>query len=155
MIARAWCAGLALLAGAAVAQVPTEASTVPLTPEQEAQYRDLLHELRCLVCQNQTIADSDAPLAMDLRNQVRAHVAAGKSDEDVRRYLTARYGEFVLYKPRLNAQTLVLWVGPFAVLAFALLVAVRFVRRHRATAVATPPPADPAQLKKLLDEERG
>jgi cytochrome c-type biogenesis protein CcmH len=134
--------------------VQTEASTVVLTPEQEAHYRDLIHEFRCLVCQNQTIADSDAPLAADLRNQVRAHLAQGKSDDDVRHYLTDRYGDFVLYKPRLTGQTLVLWAGPFVVLAFALLIAILFVRRHRA-GTAPAAPADPQALKKLLDEERG
>jgi cytochrome c-type biogenesis protein CcmH len=152
--ARALFAMLALVAGAALAQVQTEASTVVLTPEQEAHYRDLIHEFRCLVCQNQTIADSDAPLAADLRNQVRAHLAQGKSDDDVRHYLTDRYGDFVLYKPRLTAQTLVLWAGPFVLLGFALLVAMRFVRRHRVGS-APVAPADPQALKKLLDEERG
>jgi cytochrome c-type biogenesis protein CcmH len=143
-----------LIAGVVAAQVKTETPEVPLTAEQEAHYRDLIHQFRCLVCQNQTIADSDAPLAADLRNQVRAHVAAGKSDDDVRAYLTARYGDFVLYKPRLSAQTFVLWIGPFVVLAFGLVAAVRFARRQRAS-VATTAPADPERLRKLLDEERG
>jgi cytochrome c-type biogenesis protein CcmH len=148
-------AALALLiAGAASAQVQTQTPDIPLTAEQEAHYRDLIHQFRCLVCQNQTIADSDAPLAADLRNQVRAHVAAGKSDDDVRTYLTQRYGDFVLYKPRLTAQTLVLWAGPFVVLVFGIIAAVRFARRQRAVP-ATAAPVDPERLRKLLDEERG
>src|SRR5690349_22227812 len=73
-------------------------------------------ELRCLVCQNQTLAESNAPLAVDLRNQVREQLAAGKSEREVVDYLVARYGDFVRYRPPLKASTLLLWAGPFVFL---------------------------------------
>lgn len=126
---------------------------VALPPEQEARYRTLIHELRCLVCQNQTIADSNAELASDLRRQVHDQIVAGASDTDIRRYVTERYGDFVLYKPPLSARTILLWVGPFLV----VLVAVGFVLRRlmRKRLATAPDAADAAQLRKLLDEERG
>lgn len=80
--------------------------------ELEARVTELSHKLRCLVCQNQSIAESDAPLAVDLRNQVREQLAAGKSESQVIDYLVARYGDFVLYLPPLKGVTLLLWVGP-------------------------------------------
>jgi len=81
-------------------------------PQLEARVMDLSHKLRCLVCQNQTIAESNAPLALDLRNQVREQLAAGKSEEAVVDYLVARYGDFVLYLPPFKGITLLLWLGP-------------------------------------------
>ena len=89
----------------------------------------LSHELRCLVCQNQTIADSNAPLAVDLRNQIREQLAAGKSEQDVRDYMVARYGDFVLYKPPLKASTLLLWSGPFLLLGLGAVVLMRRIKR--------------------------
>src|SRR5258706_14667721 len=82
----------------------------------ERRVTDLAHELRCLVCQNQTLADSNAPLAVDLRNQIREQLAAGKSERDVVDFMVARYGDFVLYRPPLKASTVLLWAGPFAFL---------------------------------------
>src|SRR3990172_7097456 len=76
----------------------------------------LAQELRCLVCQNQTLADSNAPLAVDLRNQIREQLASGKSERDVKEYMVARYGDFVLYRPPFNAATALLWAGPFLLL---------------------------------------
>jgi cytochrome c-type biogenesis protein CcmH len=92
---------------------------------------DLAHELRCLVCQNQTLADSNAPLAVDLRSQMREQLAAGKSERDVVDFMVARYGDFVLYRPPLKASTMLLWAGPFLFLAFGAFILVRFVRRRR------------------------
>jgi len=89
----------------------------------------LSHELRCLVCQNQTLADSNAPLAVDLRDQIREQLAAGKSEADVRDYMVARYGDFVLYKPPFKASTLLLWIGPFLLLAVGVLIFVRKIRK--------------------------
>lgn len=129
----------------------------PLTPEQDARYRALIHELRCLVCQNQTIADSNADLATDLRGQVHARIAAGETDAQIRRYVTDRYGDFVLYKPPLTARTVALWVGPFAILLVALWIVLRVLRRRPRAAQAPPPPAAPDEgerLRRLLDEER-
>lgn len=101
-------------------------------PEQQARYENLVNELRCLVCQNQTIADSNADLALDLRDKVAAQIAAGKSDAEIIEYLTARYGDFVLYRPPVQANTVLLWSGPFLLLlvAGALLA---FTLRRRAS----------------------
>jgi cytochrome c-type biogenesis protein CcmH len=82
----------------------------------EKRVNALATELRCLVCQNQTLADSNAPLAIDLRNQVREQLKAGKSEQDVMDFMVARYGDFVRYRPPLKASTLALWAGPFIIL---------------------------------------
>lgn len=107
---------------------------------QEERFQHLTRELRCLVCQNQNLADSDAGLAKDLRNEVFEQMRAGKSDAEIRQYLVARYSEFVLYDPPLSAHTLLLWFGPFALLAAGALALV-FVVRRRSRAAATPAPA--------------
>jgi cytochrome c-type biogenesis protein CcmH len=85
--------------------------------ELEARFQVLGHELRCLVCQNQTLADSNADLARDLRSEVEAQIRQGKTDREIKDYLVARYGDFVLYKPEVKASTYLLWGGPFALLA--------------------------------------
>ena len=82
------------------------------TPKKEAQFQHLLRELRCLVCQNQDLADSNAGLAKDLRDEVYTLVKEGKSDDDLVHYLTARYGDFILFKPPVKAVTAMLWFGP-------------------------------------------
>ncbi len=107
-----------------------EAPPVAANPQLEARMMALATELRCLVCQNQTIADSHAELAVDLRQQIREQLAAGKSEDDIRDYMTARYGDFVLYKPPLKATTALLWIGP-AVLLVAALLALFVVLRKR------------------------
>ena len=98
-------------------------------PALEKRVQQLSHELRCLVCQNQTLADSNAPLAVDLRNQVREQLKSGKSERDVIDFLVARYGDFVLYRPPLKASTVLLWAGPFILLAFGL--SLLFLRMRR------------------------
>jgi cytochrome c-type biogenesis protein CcmH len=98
----------------------------------EARLKALAEELRCLVCQNQTIADSHAPLAVDLRNQIRTQIAQGRSDEQIRGYMVERYGDFVLYNPPLHANTLLLWIGPFALLVVGAIAFAIVVRRRRA-----------------------
>jgi cytochrome c-type biogenesis protein CcmH len=85
---------------------------------------DLAEELRCLVCQNQTLADSNAPLAVDLRNEIREQLAAGKSERDVIEFMVARYGDFVLYRPPVKATTIALWVGPFVFVLLGLWILV-------------------------------
>ncbi len=107
-------------------------------PILEARVKALSAELRCLVCQNQTVEDSSAPVARDMKDQVRAQLAAGKSEAEVKVYMTDRFGDFVLYKPPLKATTIVLWAGPFIVLAFAGLLLVRRLRRGGSVPVATP-----------------
>jgi cytochrome c-type biogenesis protein CcmH len=100
----------------------------------ENRIRNLEEKLRCLVCQNQTLADSNAELAADLRKQVRDQVATGKSDAQIVDYLVQRYGDFVLYDPPFKMTTLLLWIGPFALLVTALLVLVATLRRRRRAA---------------------
>lgn len=114
-------AWLYLLAAAAL---PLAASAE--TAAQEARYHDLIEELRCLVCQNQTIAESNAPLAKDLRQQVRAQIAAGRSDTEILDYMTDRYGDFVRYRPPLRGYTLLLWSAPGLLLLAGLLALWRF-----------------------------
>lgn len=112
---------LALWAGLAFAQ----------DPEMEKRVTALATELRCLVCQNQTLADSNAPLAVDLRNQIREQLKSGKSERDVMEYMVARYGDFVLYRPPLKATTIALWAGPFVFLVLgAWILLVRLLRRR-------------------------
>ena len=91
----------------------------------------LAEELRCLVCQNQTLAESNAPLAVDLRNQMREQLSKGASEREVREFMVARYGDFVLYKPPFKASTAALWLGPFALLFAGIVLLVRRVRRPR------------------------
>ena len=91
----------------------------------------LAEELRCLVCQNQTLAESNAPLAVDLRNQMREQLSKGASEREVREFMVARYGDFVLYKPPFKASTAALWLGPFALLLGGAVLLVRRVRRRR------------------------
>jgi cytochrome c-type biogenesis protein CcmH len=101
------------------------------TPEIENRIRSLEEKLRCLVCQNQTLADSNSELAGDLRRQVHEQVKAGRSDEQIIEYLVQRYGDFVLYDPPFKATTLLLWLGPFVLLAAAALTLVTTLRRRR------------------------
>jgi cytochrome c-type biogenesis protein CcmH len=109
--------------------------TVPLLvwaedPALEKRVQALSSELRCLVCQNQTLADSNAPLAVDLRNQVREQLKAGASEREVRDWMVARYGDFVLYRPPFNAATALLWAGPFLLLIAGIALVLRVVRRR-------------------------
>lgn len=121
-------------------------------PRQEAQYRELIKELRCLVCQNQNLADSDADLAKDLRGQVYEMVSEGRSDTEVVDYMVARYGDFVLYRPPLQATTALLWAGPFVLIAVAFLVLFRIVRRRAGmTAPPSPEPDDADTHREIGD----
>lgn len=112
-------------------------------PVQRARYEAINRELRCLVCQNQTIADSDADLAKDLRREVRSMLEAGQTDEQIRTFMTDRYGDFVLYRPRTSGRTLFLWAAPVVLLLGGLALAFRVVRRRaRAMQDAPPDPDD-------------
>ena len=122
---------------------------------QLARYKTLIRELRCLVCQTQNLADSDADLAADLRREVQRMILEGKSDEDVIDFMVARYGDFVLYRPPLKAKTVLLWSGPF-VLGLGALVLLLMHLRRRAAERATPTPLsddERARLQSLLDSE--
>ena len=118
----------------------------------DKRVQSLAHELRCLVCQNQTIADSNAPLAVDLRNQIREQLAAGKSERDIIDFMVQRYGDFVLYRPPLNAITLMLWFGPPLILVMCLWAFLRFIRRRRREAPARLSEAERAEARLLLGE---
>ncbi|HLS87207.1 MAG TPA: cytochrome c-type biogenesis protein [Burkholderiales bacterium] len=113
----------------------------------------LASELRCLVCQNQTLADSNAELALDMRNRIRAELAAGKSEQEVVDLLVARYGDFVLYRPPLKATTVLLWTGPFLLLALGVWLLARRVRRARQAPVALTP-EERERAARLLDATR-
>jgi cytochrome c-type biogenesis protein CcmH len=108
-----------------------EAVPVAANPAQEARMMALASELRCLVCQNQTIADSHSDLAADLRNQIREQLGQGRSDDDIRRFMTDRYGDFVLYKPPFKATTALLWVGPPLLLAGAVGGLILMLKRRQ------------------------
>ena len=112
------------------------ADAVPTTQDPVAQSRavKLSEQLRCLVCQNQTIAESNAELALDLRQQIREQIAAGKSDGEIIQYMVNRYGDFVLYKPPFKATTLLLWLGPALLLVGGVFVLVRVLRTRNAEA---------------------
>jgi cytochrome c-type biogenesis protein CcmH len=128
--------GLALIAPLAQA-IDTEAAFPDAA--RQARYERLTNELRCLVCQNQTVADSNAGLAGDLRRQVREMITAGSSDADIKRFMTERYGDFVLYDPPLTGRTVLLWAAPGLLLLLTVGAAVRvIVRRSKAPIDADP-----------------
>ncbi|MGH8559007.1 MAG: cytochrome c-type biogenesis protein [Methylococcales bacterium] len=127
-----------LIVLACFAGVSAKVEVLPFAaPENEARYKKMVDELRCLVCQNQNIGSSNADLAKDLRQQVYTRIENGETDNQILSYMVDRYGDFVLYKPPLNATTALLWIGPFALLALGVLVMVRFIR-SRTTNVAIP-----------------
>jgi cytochrome c-type biogenesis protein CcmH len=99
-------------------------------PVLEARLKAMSHELRCLVCQNQTLADSDAPLAEDLRKEIRTQMRQGKTDQEVIDYLVARYGDFVRYRPPVNNTTALLWFGPFLLLLIGGFVLFRVLKKQ-------------------------
>ena len=120
----------ALLLGGVTAVHAGEAAPAAEDPVLEAKLVDITSELRCLVCQNQTIADSHADLAVDLRNQVREMLRRGDSREQIINYMTARYGDFVLYRPPLKETTALLWFGPAVLLLGGLAVLIIVLRRR-------------------------
>jgi cytochrome c-type biogenesis protein CcmH len=128
------------------------AQTVAQDP-LDARLRRLETDLRCLVCQNETLADSEAPLAADLRREIRELAVAGRSDDDIRAFLVERYGDFVLYRPPLKPKTWLLWLGPFLLLALGAIVWWNVMRR-RSDAPVEPQPLSPeaeARARALLD----
>ncbi len=98
---------------------------------EEQRYKDLLAELRCLVCQNQSLIDSDAELAHDLRLEVYELMEQGRDDTEIRDFLVARYGDFVLYEPPIKPSTYLLWAGPFVLLALGIMMLIRTIRQRR------------------------
>lgn len=120
-------------------------------PAVEADYKDLLEELRCLVCQNQNLAGSDADLAQDLRQQTYDMLTQGKSRAEVVDYMVTRYGDFVLYRPPVKSSTMLLWVGPFVLLLIVLLVVMLRIKKTRS--VEAPEQINLDQAKNLLADD--
>lgn len=140
----------ALLLAVALPGAAREAAPVAADPQLEKRVMGLAEELRCLVCQNQTLADSNAPLAVDLRNQVREQLKSGKSEQDVIDFMVARYGDFVRYRPPLKATTLLLWFGPLLLAVLGIGMLVRRLNRRRAEAPAALSDAERARAETLL-----
>jgi cytochrome c-type biogenesis protein CcmH len=143
---------LLLLAGATGAQ-----TAKPLAEDEAVERRvvAIAEELRCLVCQNESIAGSRADLAIDLRRQIREQIKAGRTDDEILAYMTDRYGDFIRYRPPLKGTTLALWIGPFLLLALAAGGVAWYVRGRRAR-VATPAlsPDEEARVAQLLGQPR-
>ncbi len=133
---------LLLVSLIALPVVAKEAEPMADDPVLEARVMNLSKELRCLVCQNETLADSRADLAVDLRREIRDQMKAGKSDKEIIEFLTARYGKFVLYRPPVDPTTYFLWFGPFILLLGGLAFLFRYVKQRRGLIVEQPLSAD-------------
>jgi cytochrome c-type biogenesis protein CcmH len=143
-----------LLLAASLASFAREAPPAADDPVLEQRAMKLAAELRCLVCQNQSLAESHADLAIDLKNQVRSQLREGKSDAEIRAFMVERYGDFVLYSPPLKATTVLLWVGPFLLLVAGLTALALYVRRRRARVAEAGLTAEQrAQAQAMLEHE--
>ena len=143
-----------VLAGAYRAQV-SQPETMD-DPVVEARLKHLSKELRCLVCQNETLADSQAGLAEDLRREIREQIRAGKSDREIMDFLTQRYGQFILYRPQVTPTTYLLWFGPFVLLLIGMVVLFRYIRQRRDTIPDKPLTAEERKrASELLTKESG
>ncbi len=139
--------------------VQTDIKLPELSESQQARMKALSEELRCLVCQNQTLADSNAELAGDLRNQVHELIASGRDNDQIKQYLVERYGDFVLYRPPVQRNTALLWAGPFALLGIGAASWFVIQRRQKKAAafrenVASAGPSDAARqrARELLND---
>jgi cytochrome c-type biogenesis protein CcmH len=142
---------LLAFAGAALGQASEIAHPDPAI---EKRLKVLAEELRCLVCQYQTIADSSAPLAVDLRNQIRTQMGQGRSDDQIRDYMVERYGDFVLYRPPFHGVTAALWLGPPLLIAIGIATWVFVIRRRRRAAAPEMPVRKRKEIEALLDDGR-
>ena len=130
------------------------AQVISVAPEYEERYEHLLSELRCLVCQNQTVAESPADLSNDLRVEVKEMLERGATDEEIFKFMSDRYGDFVLYNPPVKPRTYLLWIGPFVLLIGGIILAILLVRKRSNSAVNNDlNDQDKQRLKDLLDEE--
>jgi len=154
---RPWCLVLVLLVLApARAAWAGEAQPAAENPALEARVNALASELRCLVCQNQTLADSNAPLAVDLRNQIRERLQQGASERNIIDFMVDRYGDFVLYRPPFKATTLLLWIGPMLLMIAGLAgLYYRLARRRREVAKPELSGAERARAAALLSGKAG
>jgi len=121
-------------------------------PEKEALYKKLVKELRCTVCQNQDIGDSNAGLAQDLRRKTYEMISAGKDEDYILDYMSQRYGDFVLYRPRLQKNTLLLWIGPFIILIASVFFLLKFIRRSEDEVPLSE--TDRAAAEQLLERDK-
>ena len=142
----------ALLLGTAGAK---EAAPLAVDEKVEARLMAIAEELRCLVCQNESLAASRADLAMDLKREIRELIRSGKSDAEIKDFLVKRYGDFVLYRPPLKESTLLLWVGPFLLLIAGFTVVAIIVRRRRAVPPAALSAEDEARADALIGKQTG
>ena len=147
---------MSLLCGAVMlSALAKEATPLAADPALEARVMVIAEELRCLVCQNETIAASHADLAVDLRKQIRLKLTQGQSDQQILDFMVERYGDFVLYRPPLKTTTVLLWVGPFALLALAFAVLAVNIRRRRSAAQPAALTADEiSRAKQMLADAR-
>ena len=130
------------------------ASLITVAPEYEDRYEKLLSQLRCLVCQNQTVAESPSGLADDFRLEVKEMLERGATDEEILKFMSDRYGDFVLYKPPVKARTYLLWAGPFVLLIGGVLIVIMLVRRRaQSTPESQLTDQDKQRLTSLLNEE--
>jgi cytochrome c-type biogenesis protein CcmH len=132
-----------------------EATPLADDPQVEARLISIAEELRCLVCQNESLIASRAGLALDLKDQVREQIKAGKSDAEIRDYMVQRYGDFVLYRPPLKSSTLLLWIGPFALLIAGFAAVWIFVRRRRTMPAAALSAEEESRADELLGRGDG
>ena len=147
---------LALLITLVFIWLPVNAADIPFefeAQEQEQRYKDLIEELRCLVCQNQSLADSNADLAQDLRQEVYLMIIDGKGNDEIVDFLIKRYGDFVMYRPPVNTMTYFLWFGPFILLIAAVFLII-LVGRNRKKSASVPMSADEQRrLAEILNQQ--
>jgi cytochrome c-type biogenesis protein CcmH len=143
--------GLAALAAVFCLAAAADPGDRLADPGQEARARGLFEQIRCVVCQNESIDDSEADLARDLRQTVRGQIATGHSDADIRRFLVQRYGEFILLRPRFSAANAVAWLAPFAIILVGAAVLLLRLRRGRPAIVEALTPEEEARLAQLRD----
>lgn len=147
---------LAIFSSLLVAAVAKEAQSISNDPELEKRVMALSEELRCLVCQNETLAGSHADLAADLRQEIRAQMKAGKTDKEIVAFLTERYGDFILYNPPVNRRTYLLWFGPFILLGGGLFAFYSYIKRRRELISEQPlSAAERKRAEELLKTEPG
>ena len=150
-----WALALAfVLAVGATGARANEAAPLAEDPVVEARLVHISEELRCLVCQNESLAGSRADLALDLKREIRTLIKQGKSDQEIRDFLVSRYGDFVLYRPPVKPTTWLLWGGPFVLMLGGLAALVAFLRRRK-PADAALSPEEQRKAEALLNEDRG
>ena len=145
--------GLLLVGWMVIAQAAIHAFDFD-DPQKEARFNKLSEELRCLVCQNQTLADSNAGLAMDLRKELYEKIQNNASDEEIKSFLVSRYGDFVLYDPPVKTTTYLLWFGPFILVIVGIVVLLRMVRNISQQAKQTLSAEDQQRVQQLLAEKK-